>query len=208
MCELKTKMSGNALRTQLIREIRSENLKNKYSPTEYSRIDRIYDEAKARNLKIVQEENEKFLGVPRISQKIKKKKPQISKKGKSSYERWKKENPPVKCPQVSVTDLLFVIYQLRLQNEVKKTDLLEECLKKHDSNMTLFWDSASSVLKGLRQCLLTRSWDKMTHLLLILLHYDKKYLPVAKSVSFFLVKHVFYIFFFSIVRLWLSSIHW
>jgi hypothetical protein len=183
-------ISGEDLKNSLVKEIRREEWRNKINPEEYNRKSELFEQIRQENLTKVATRNKNF-----HSRKYKKSIPQkrepqdfknVDPKTREAYEKWRKENDlEKKCPQVHTKNLLFLLHYLNA-GPSRTEDELRECLKRQNSQFEVFWDSPSYILSLLRRCVLTRDWSNMTYFLLILLNYDRKYLPIVKNVSIFL----------------------
>jgi hypothetical protein len=191
-CDSGAMISGEDLKNSLVKEIRREEWRNKINPEEYNRKSELFEQIRQENLTKVATRNKNF-----HSKKYKKSIPQkrgpqdfknVDPKTREAYEKWRKENDlEKKCPQVHTKNLLFLLHYLNA-GPSRTEDELRECLKRQNSQFEVFWDSPSYILSLLRRCVLTRDWSNMTYFLLILLNYDRKYLPIVKNMCRVMVK--------------------
>ncbi|KAF2893745.1 hypothetical protein ILUMI_12439 [Ignelater luminosus] len=117
----------------------------------------------------------------------------LNKEEKKKFEKFK-----IKEKQRTIATV-EVVYKKQALNALK---ILETDAKKSKKNLTdeekrlpyikrrcnnqhyeHTWDSATYIMKNIRACILTRDWNNLTHLLLLLLKHNKSYVPFVKQVA-------------------------
>lgn len=169
---------SNNLKDYIVDQIRIEKWKKSFDEGEYKKNVDLVEKAHKKNLKLVSRRNNVFRrkieeGDFNILPKI--------------YTRSKSPDKPSKdtkeCPEIFVNDFLYLMRCLNDKINMKAKS--NDCLEKQTLKNSLVWESPTQILKLLRKCILVRDWANMTSLLLVLIHFDKKYIPIIKNVTSF-----------------------
>ncbi|XP_044265429.1 uncharacterized protein LOC123011845 [Tribolium madens] len=179
------KMSKNKkfnLKNFILAEERKRIWKESVDKQEYRENVDLLDRLQKRNLELVTKRNKSFeskqIRNRRNVGKISKKKTRSQRQGNASEST---------CPEVCVKELLSLIHCLE-NNTINARKEVHDCLERQSSTFGLFWDSPTQILRLAKKCVLTQEWSKMTYFLLLLLHFDKKYLNIIKNMVTIMIK--------------------
>lgn len=90
--------------------------------------------------------------------------------------------------ELSLSDIMRAIKELTSEEDATTKDITE-CSDEMIGDPNIFWNSPTVILRAIKNAILRRDWDNITHLLLLLLQHKDQYVLFVKQVSELLTKN-------------------
>lgn len=91
--------------------------------------------------------------------------------------------------ELSLSDIMRAIKELTSEEDATTKDITE-CSDEMIGDPNIFWNSPTVILRAIKNAILRRDWDNITHLLLLLLQHKDQYVLFVKQVSELLTEMV------------------
>nr|CAI5849102.1 unnamed protein product [Callosobruchus analis] len=87
--------------------------------------------------------------------------------------------------QLKKANLLYKLNKLKSKPKLSKQRQNQmNCIQSLHGSKTPMWTGPSTVLRAVKDCILNRKWNNLTHLLLLMIHFPTdKYKPLIKQVT-------------------------